>query len=55
VLVIYNGNRHVVTVDVPAAAWRIVVNDKAVNESGMGQHRGGKLTVPASSAMVLVQ
>lgn len=55
VLVVYNGNRHVVTIDVPAASWRIVANDKTINENGISQHRGGRLTVPASSAMVLVQ
>lgn len=55
VLVVYNGNRHVVTIDVPTASWRVVANDKTINERGISPHQGGRLTVPASSAMILVQ
>ena len=54
ILVIFNGNREEVQTDIPKGNWTIVLQEDQINEKGLGKHPGGKISVKASSAMILV-
>ena len=53
--VIFNGNTEPVQVKVPKGNWTIVAEDGKINVDGLGATRGGKLTVPATSALILTR
>lgn len=55
VMVIYNGNRRPAALDIPDGPWVVVVNDQRVDETGIAKVNKTKLSVPPSSAMVLVR
>ncbi len=52
---VFNGNAEPVLVDVPAANWMVIANDGKIKASGMGRARGGKMKVPATSALILAK
>jgi len=53
ILVVLNGNREERSLDLPAGEWTLVLDGDRINEEGLEQLEGA-VTVPASSAMVLV-
>lgn len=53
ILVIYNGNRKPVTVQIPAGEWNLVCHDAVVNLSGISMVNSTSFTVAPSSASIL--
>ena len=52
---VFNGNNEAVTVSVPKGNWTVVAEDGKINADGLGQSKGGKVTVPATSALILAR
>jgi len=53
ILVIYNGNRKAVNVQIPPGEWTLACHDGQINESGIKQINYSYFTVAASSASIL--
>ena len=53
ILVIYNGNRKPVTLDVPQAPWTVVCHDGLIDLSGIMKLKSTKFTVAPSSASIM--
>jgi pullulanase len=53
ILVIYNGNRHNVSMEIPVENWVVVANGEDINLNGIFKHNKQYITVPASSAMIM--
>ena len=54
IVVLLNANREAQVVDIPQGEYRVVVCDGVVNEAGLGTMKGGKATVDAQSALILM-
>lgn len=55
IIVVYNGNRNDQSVAIPEGEWTQVLDGAQVKESGIRTVTGGKVNVPAISAVILVQ
>ena len=53
ILVIYNGNRRPVTVQIPQAEWNLVCHDGQINQSGLAVINYTLFNVAPSSASIL--
>ena len=53
ILVIYNGNRKSVSVEIPEGEWNLVCHDGQINLSGISQINYINFVVPASSASIM--
>jgi len=53
ILVIYNGNRTSVSVEIPEGEWNLVCHDGQINLSGISQINYINFVVPASSASIM--
>jgi pullulanase len=53
ILVIYNGNRKAVTVEIPEGAWNLICHDGVINLNGILQVKTTTFTVAPSSASIL--
>lgn len=53
ILVIYNGNRKAVTVEIPEGNWTVVCHDGKINLNGISQVRSSTFVVAPSSASIL--
>lgn len=53
ILVIYNGNRKPISLDVPPAAWTVICHDGLIDLSGIMKLKSTKFTVAPSSASIL--
>lgn len=53
--VIFNGSDQPRTVKIPKAQWIIIAEDGALNAEGLGNSKGGRLTVAPRSAMILAR
>lgn len=53
ILVIYNGNRKPVSLEVPAADWTVVCHDGQIDLSGIMKLKTTKFTVAPSSASIM--
>jgi len=53
ILVIYNGNRKAVNIQIPQGDWTLVCHDGQINESGIKEINYNYFTVAASSASIL--
>lgn len=53
ILVIFNGNRNAVNLDIPEGDWTVVCRNGRINPEGLGQMKGGRTRVNASSALVI--
>ena len=53
ILVIYNGNRKAVKVNIPAAEWNLVCNDGQINLSGIMLLTDSVFVVAPSSASIM--
>ena len=54
IVVLLNANREAQVVDIPQGEYRAVVCDGVVNEDGLCTMKGGKVTVDAQSALILM-
>lgn len=50
---VFNGNNTPVTVSVPKGDWTIIAEDGHLNTEGLGLSKGGRITVPPTSALIL--
>jgi pullulanase len=53
ILVIYNGNRKSVTIQIPAAEWNLICHNGKINLSGLAIINYTNFTVAPSSASIL--
>ncbi len=53
--IVFNGNDKSVDVHIPRGSWTIVAYDGKLKAKGMGKSKGGNITVPAYSALILAQ
>lgn len=53
VIVILNGNRESREVEIPEGRWTVACCDGIIDEAGMGEMDGGKVTVDPQSALIL--
>ncbi len=53
ILVIYNGNRRNITMEIPLENWIVVANGEEINLNGIFKHNKPQIIVPASSAMIM--
>jgi pullulanase len=52
---VFNGNDHDVTVTVPKGNWTVVARDGSICADGLDTCKGGKVTVAATSALILIR
>ncbi len=52
---VFNGNDHDVTVTVPKGNWIVVARDGSICADGLDTCKGGKVTVAATSALILIR
>jgi pullulanase len=55
ILVIYNGNRKSVMVEIPEGEWNLVCNDGKINLTGIAQVKTSAFVVAPSSESILYQ
>jgi len=55
ILVIYNADRHPVTVDIPQKNWTLVLNENGFKKNGYRIVNAARVNVPAVSAIVLAE
>jgi len=53
ILVVYNGNRKAVSVQIPEGEWNLVCHEGQINLTGISLINGTTFMVPASSASIL--
>ncbi|MDF9828778.1 type I pullulanase [Parabacteroides sp. PF5-6] len=53
ILVVFNGNRHAVNFPVPDGEWTVVCRNGRIDPNGLGQLRGGRTRINASSALIV--
>lgn len=53
IIVLMNGNRESKVINIPDGRYTIVCCDGVINEDGLGEIEGGKVTVDAQSAVIL--
>lgn len=53
IYVILNSNKKDVEVEIPQGCYNIVACDGVINENGLGESKGGKISVSAQSALIL--
>ncbi|MBR1551098.1 MAG: type I pullulanase [Muribaculaceae bacterium] len=52
IYVVLNANKKAVTIDVPQGPYAVVCRSGVCSERGLGSVQGGKVTVPAQSALI---
>lgn len=53
IIVLMNGNREAKVVNIPQGCYTVVCCDGVINEAGLGEIEGGRITVDARSAVIL--
>lgn len=53
IIVLMNGNREAKVVSIPQGRYTVVCCDGVINEAGLGEIEGGRITVDARSAVIL--
>lgn len=53
--VIFNGAEKPQTLKIPGGKWQVIASDGQINPAGLGTMKGGKVTVPATSALILAR
>ena len=53
ILVVYNGNRHNVGLEIPKENWWVACNGSQISQKGLFKWNNDYLNVPANSAMIL--
>lgn len=52
---VFNGSAETKKVKVPKGNWLIVAQDGQINKDGLGSAKGGEMTMPAYSALILAK
>ncbi|MCQ2351720.1 MAG: type I pullulanase [Paludibacteraceae bacterium] len=52
-LIIHNGNRNMISLDIPQDNWWIIGNGEDIDEQGIYKWNRNNITVPASTTMIL--
>ena len=52
---VFNGNTEAVTVNIPKGDWTVVAYDGKIDPDGLGETRGGKTEIPATSAYIIAR
>lgn len=52
---VFNGNTEAVTVNIPKGDWTVVAYDGKIDPDGLGETRGGKTDIPATSAYIIAR
>lgn len=52
---VFNGSKEVQEVKIKKGEWIIIAHDGKLNADGMGTTKGGKMTVPPTSALILAR
>ena len=55
IVVIFNANKKMVTVDVPKGKWKIVLDGENINEKKPRDFNGSQYNVPPIGAVILVE
>ncbi len=53
ILVVFNGNRKSVRIELPEGDWNVVCRNGHINQEGLGKVKGGNTRINASSALIL--
>ncbi len=53
--IVFNGSAAAADVDIPRGTWLLIARDGQLKADGMGTVKGGKMTVPAYSALILAR
>lgn len=53
ILVVFNGNRKSVNIELPEADWNVVCRNGKIDQNGLGKLKGGRTRVNGSSALIL--
>jgi pullulanase len=54
-VVIFNANNTLKTVEIPKGKWKVVLNGEAISEKGLSDFKGALYIVPPISAVILVE
>lgn len=52
---VFNGQEAPIEVKIPRGDWTVIAQDGQLNADGLDTTRGGKMTVPATSALILAR
>ncbi len=52
---VFNGNTEPIEVKIPKGQWTVIARDGQLKASGLGNMKGGKVTVEPTSALILAQ
>lgn len=55
ILVVFNGNRKSLRIDLPEGDWNVVCRNGYIDEEGLGKSKGGSTRINASSALIMWQ
>ncbi len=55
VLVVFNGNKDVKQLTIPAGEWKVVCAEGKIDENGLGSLNGPEVPIRGNSAMILIQ
>ncbi len=52
---VFNGSGKPQEVRIPRGEWKVIAEDGRINADGLGSSKGGKIIVPATSALILAK
>ncbi|MBO7367128.1 MAG: type I pullulanase, partial [Paludibacteraceae bacterium] len=52
-MIIHNGNRYAISMDIPQDNWWVIGNGEEINENGIYKWNRPNISVPASSSLIL--
>jgi pullulanase len=55
IVVLFNANKEVKTVDIPKGKWKVILDGEKINEKNPKDFKGAQFIVPAVSAVILVE
>ncbi len=51
----FNGSGKPQEVRIPRGEWKVIAEDGRIKADGLGSSKGGKIIVPATSALILAK
>jgi pullulanase len=55
IVVLFNANKEVKTVDIPKGKWKVILDGEKINEKNPKDFKGAQFIVPPLSAVILVE
>ena len=52
---VFNGSGKPQEVRIPRGEWKVIAEDGRIKADGLGSSKGGKIIVPATSALILAK